>query len=122
MAKFAEMVAAQGGDLDRLPPLPSGVEITASRSGYLSAIDTEALGLAIIELGGGRKVMTDRIDHAVGLEMLVRLGDRVQAGQPLVRVFGPAEKVERAQPQLEAAIAIAGEPPPQLPLIAERIA
>ena len=56
------------------------------------SIDTEQLGLAIIELGGGRKVMTDKIDHAVGLEMLVRIGDRVEAGQPVVGVFAPREK------------------------------
>jgi pyrimidine-nucleoside phosphorylase len=122
MAKFAEMVAAQGGDLNRLPPLPSGEVTVAVRGGFVGAIDTEALGLAIIELGGGRKVMTDRIDHAVGLELLLRLGDRVEAGQPLVRVFGPPERVERVEPQLVAAIAVADEPPPEQPLIAERIA
>ena len=53
----------------------------------MSSIDTEALGLAIIALGGGRKKMGDPIDHSVGLEMLVRLGDRVQKGTPLVRIF-----------------------------------
>jgi pyrimidine-nucleoside phosphorylase len=121
LAKFAEMVAVQGGDLDRLPPLPSGIEVVASRSGYIGAIDTEALGLAIIELGGGRKVMTDKIDHAVGLEMLVRLSDRVTAGQPTVRVFATREQVAHVQPMIEQAIAIQGEPPAAGPLIIERI-
>jgi len=121
LAKFAEMVAAQGGDLDRLPPLPSGTELVASRGGYIGAIDTEALGLAIIELGGGRKVMTDKIDHSVGLEMLVRLGDRVEAGQPTVRVFGSREQVARVQPAIERAITIHDEPPVVGPLVVERI-
>jgi len=102
--------------------MPAGSEILAERGGYVGAIDTEALGLAIIELGGGRKMMTDTIDHAAGLEMLVRLGDKVTAGQPLIRVFGPAEKVQRVRLQLVAAIALRDEPPALLPLIAERIA
>jgi pyrimidine-nucleoside phosphorylase len=121
LAKFAEMVAAQGGDLDRLPPMPAGTDVIADRSGFVNAIDAEALGHAIIELGGGRKVMTDRIDHAVGLEMLVRLGDEIVAGQPLVRLFGPADKAHHIQAHLAAAVSIADEPPPAHPLIAERI-
>ena len=121
LAKFAEMVAAQGGDLARLPPLPSGIEVVASRGGYIGAIDTEALGLAIIELGGGRKVMTEEIDHSVGLEMLARLGDRVESGQPTVRVFATREQVERVQPAIERAIAIQDEPPMVGPLIVERV-
>ncbi len=121
LAKFREMVAAQGGNLDRLPPMPSGAEVVASRSGYVGPIDTEALGLAIIELGGGRKVMTDKVDHGVGLEMLVRLGDRAQAGQPLVRVFGSREQYEHVRPLVEHAVTIADEPPVVGPLVVERV-
>jgi pyrimidine-nucleoside phosphorylase len=119
--KFREMVAAQGGDLDRLPPLPAGAEVTAARRGYVAAIDAEGLGLAIIELGGGRKVMTDKIDHGVGIEMLVRLGDRVEAGQPMVRVFGTPTQFENVRPQIERAVAIGDEPPVVGPLVVERI-
>jgi pyrimidine-nucleoside phosphorylase len=121
LAKFAEMVAAQGGDLDGLPPMPVGSDAIADRSGVVASIDAEALGHAIIELGGGRKVMSDKLDHAVGLEMLVRLGDEVSAGQPIVRLFGPAEKIEPIRAHLAAAVCIADEPPPLYPLIAERI-
>jgi pyrimidine-nucleoside phosphorylase len=119
LAKFAEMVAAQGGDLDKLPPLPPASEVVAQRGGFVASIDAEALGQAIIELGGGRKLLTDRIDHSVGLEMLVRLGDNVAAGQPLVRVFGDVENVRQI---VAGAIAIHDDPPPLRPLIAERIA
>jgi thymidine phosphorylase len=115
------MVDAQGGDLDRLPPMPSGECLEATRGGYIRAIDTEALGLAIIELGGGRKVMTDQIDHRVGLEMLVRLGEPVVAGQPTVRVFGTREQAEQVRHAIGGAIAIADEPPIVGPLIVERI-
>ena len=58
MAKFREMVAAQGGKLDRLSPIGERRDITSHRDGYVAAIDTEQLGLAIIEVGGGRKVMS----------------------------------------------------------------
>ena len=59
----------------------------AGRSGFIRSIDTEVLGMVIVDLGGGRKGLGQEIDHSVGLEMLVRLGDHVEAGQPLVRIF-----------------------------------
>ncbi len=121
LAKFREMIAAQGGDLERLPPLPPGMDIPAERSGFVLSIQTEQLGLAIIELGGGRKLMADAIDHAVGLEMCVKVGDRAEAGQPLIRVFGPADKAARVRGALAGAIALSDQPVPPLPLIAERV-
>jgi pyrimidine-nucleoside phosphorylase len=119
--KFREMVAAQGGDLDRLPPLPASSDILCDGDGHVLSINTELLGIVIIELGGGRKVMTDPIDHAVGLEMLVRLGDRVTAGQPVMRVFGCGEKIEDVRGLLAAAITLSDQPVPPLPLIVERV-
>jgi thymidine phosphorylase len=120
-AKFTEMVAAQGGDLDRLSPMPTGLEIAANRGGFVASIDTEVLGLAIIELGGGRKAMGDAIDHSVGLEMLARVGDRVDTGQPLVRVFGTREQIEHVRPAIERAIGFQDEPLAIGPLIVERV-
>ena len=121
LAKFREMAQAQGGDLDHLPPLPAAVEIAAERSGFVLSVNTEQLGHAIIELGGGRKLMSDAIDHAAGLEMCVRIGDRVAEGQPLVRAFGRAEKVERVRELIAGAFAFADQPVPPLPLIVERV-
>lgn len=122
LEKFCEMVAAQGGDLDAPRPIAPASEICADREGYVSSIDAEQLGLAIIELGGGRQIMSDAIDHSVGLEMLVRLGDRAARGMPLVRLFSPAGKRSAASAPIAAAIVIAAEPPPAEPLIVERIA
>jgi thymidine phosphorylase len=121
LAKFAEMVAAQGGDLEKLPPMPEGREIVASRGGFVASIDTEALGLAIIELGGGRKLMSDAIDPTVGLEMLVRLGEPVDAGQPLVRVFCSREQFDRVGTAIERAFGFQDDPPAVGPLIVERV-
>ena len=121
MAKFREMVAAQGGNLDALPGIPQGYEVPAASAGYVLSINTERLGLAIIELGGGRKVMSDSIDHAVGIEMLAKIGDRVEAGQPLVRIFGPHERTEANGREIAAAFTFSDQPVPPLPLIVERI-
>jgi thymidine phosphorylase len=121
MAKFREMIAAQGGDPDALAPLGERHEITSDRSGYVASIDTEQLGLAIIELGGGRKVMTDAIDHSVGLEMLVRLGDRIASGQPVIGVFAPRDKYEQIRETIRRTITLSDQPVVPPPLIAERV-
>jgi thymidine phosphorylase len=121
LAKFQEMVMAQAGDLGRLPPLGERHEVTTDRSGYVAAIDTEKLGLAIIELGGGRKVMTDNVDPSVGLEMLVRIGDQVQAGQSIVRVFALRQKFEAVHAAVRSAFTFSDQPVAALPLIVERL-
>ncbi|MEM9187378.1 MAG: thymidine phosphorylase [Planctomycetota bacterium] len=120
MEKFAEMVAAQGGDLDADRPVAPATEFVAERSGVLTSIDTEQLGWAVIALGGGRKVLTDQIDHSVGLEMLVRIGDAVVAGQPLARVFarGASDEVDA---MLRAAIRIADASVAPPPLVHEHV-
>lgn len=122
LEKFREMVAAQGGDLDAPRGVAPAREVVSERAGFITAIDTEALGRVIIELGGGRKRLGDAIDHSTGLEMLVRLGDRIDVGEPLVRVFARSDAAAKIIHELVAAITIgddAIEPPP---LIAERIA
>jgi pyrimidine-nucleoside phosphorylase len=121
MSKFREMVAAQGGKIEQLPPLPASSDIVADADGHVLSINTELLGIVIIEMGGGRKVMTDPINHAVGLEMLVRIGDRVTAGQPIVRLFGCGEKGEQVRGLIGAAITLSDQPVAPLPLIADRI-
>jgi thymidine phosphorylase len=122
MAKFKEMVTAQGGQLDRLPSLGQSFEIVLDRSGHVTAINTEQLGIAIIELGGGRKQVDDAIDHSVGLEMLVRLGDRAEAGKAIVRVFASRDKFDQVQGLIAGAISISHESVSPPPLIRDRLA
>ncbi len=85
---LARLVAAQGGDLEAARPLAPASEVTAPEGGFVSQIDAASLGLGLIELGGGRKRRGDAVDFSVGFEMLARVGDRVEAGQPLLRVHG----------------------------------
>jgi pyrimidine-nucleoside phosphorylase len=120
LAKFEQMVAAQGGDLARLPPPAPAYEITADCSGYVASIETREIGRAIARLGGGRRTTLDTIDHTVGIEMLVRLGDAVQAGQPLIRVFAHPPECQATRAILQRAIEISDTRPPPRPLLVRR--
>lgn len=119
--RFEQMVAAQGGRLDTARPIAPAHNLCADRSGIIESIDTETLGWIIIDLGGGRRQLTDQIDHSVGLEMLVRIGDEVASGQPLVRVFAPLTKFEEVAQRLRSAFSIGDEPTDSPLLIAERL-
>ncbi len=118
LERFHRMVKAQGGDDEATLTVAPGSVLTAHRDGVISAVDTEALGLAIISLGGGRQKMTDSIDHAVGLEMLVRIGDIVDRGTPLVRIF--SKQPESVTQVICNAIAISDQGEP-VPLIVDRL-
>ncbi len=119
--KFTEMVVAQGGDPQATLCIAEPHPVIAEESGFVTAIDTEKIGYAIIEMGGGRKQTTDSLDHATGLETLVRIGDEIRTGQPLFNVFGMAEKVAAALPLIREAIQIGPQPVAPLPLVVERI-
>lgn len=121
LERFSEMVAAQGGSLRELPAVALASEFLARKSGWLARVETEQLGWAIIEMGGGRRILSDPLDHSVGLEFLARIGDQVESGQPLVRIYAPPEKAVLAQPYLSAAFAIEDEPTAGPQLIVERI-
>ncbi len=101
--RFERMVAALGGPGDFLTrassTLPSaGVLIDAApeRSGVVAAIDVRAIGLAVVELGGGRARVTDAVDHAVGFTDLAPLGAEVGPDAPLARVHARSEDAAKA--------------------------
>jgi len=128
MQRFAAMIAALGGPPDmaedwhtHLPRAPIVGDVTAPKTGQVTAIDGQALGMAVVALGGGRRVETDRIDPAVGLTDVVSLGDVVTVGQPLCTLHGATEDAaEEAAQAVRAAITIGDAPRPH-PLIVERI-
>jgi len=120
---FARMVRAQGGDLEAPRPLAPAHDLPAPGSGWVASLDTKAVGLAVIELGGGRRRAGDAIDHSVGVECLLRLGDRVESGEPLFRVYGhDRATVERVRRGLFQALELSLEPVPTRPLVLERVA
>ncbi len=122
LEKFREMVAAQGGNLDAPRPIAPTQEILSPDVGYVSAIDTERLGYVVINLGGGRRQLGDQLDLSVGFEMLVRIGDKVDRGQPLARLFAKPEAAAQVTRDFVAAVTIAEAPVAAPPLIVERIA
>jgi thymidine phosphorylase len=122
LEKFREMVVAQGGDLDAPREVAPAHEIVSPMDGYVTAIDAQRLGYVIIHLGGGRKQLQDNLDLSVGLEVLVRLGDTVEKGQPLARVFAKTDAVAEIKRDLLAAIKLGDEPVEPPALIVERIA
>ena len=128
MSRFADMVAAMGGPPDmaddwrtHLPAAKIIGDVPAPTAGHIAEIDGEALGLAVVALGGGRQVETDRIDPAVGLSDMISVGDKVMAGQPLCTVHASTEEAaEVAARAILNAITI-GDAPTAAPLIIERI-
>ncbi len=122
LEKFREMVVAQGGDFDATRPVAPAHEIPTATDGYVTAIDTERLGYVVINLGGGRRQLGDKLDLSVGFEMLVRVGDKVEPHQPLARIFATPNAVAHIKRDLLAAIRIGEDPIAAPPLIVERVA
>ncbi|KAF0195547.1 MAG: pyrimidine-nucleoside phosphorylase [Bacillota bacterium] len=90
-AKLKEVVAAQGGNLDReLPQAKHSLVVTSETSGYISYIDALALGTIAITLGAGRVRKEDKLDYAAGLKLLARVGDYVETGAPLITAYSNA--------------------------------
>jgi pyrimidine-nucleoside phosphorylase len=96
-AKFLEMVDHQGGETsglessERLQPAGKILEVKAGIDGYIKAIDTYKIGRLIIELGGGRTVVGQPIDHSVGVIMKQKIADQVAAGQTIAEIHSSAK-------------------------------
>lgn len=126
---FGRMVALQGGPSDfverwpdRLPAAPVIREVPALDDGYIAAIDGEALGLAVVHLGGGRLRDGDRINPSVGLSDLIGLGEEIGAGVPLAMVHAATdEAAEVAIRAVQSAYRVGTSVPDELPLIRKRI-
>jgi pyrimidine-nucleoside phosphorylase len=118
-------VEAQGGDPDvwrdpsLLPTVTDRHEVVAPSSGWLSAIEARGVGEAARWLGAGRLHPDQAIDHAVGIELLAKVGDRVEAGGAVARIHArDAQAAEHAGDMVGACLGISEEPvePPSLVL------
>ena len=126
---FGRMVAAQGGPLDfvdrwadRLPAAPVVREVPSPAAGHVAAIDGQALGLAVVGLGGGRQREGDRINPSVGLSDLAGIGDEIGAGDPLAMVHAATEaQAAEAVASVQRAYRLQSAPPVEPPLILKRI-
>ena len=130
LAKLGEIVRAQGGDPEavydpsRLPRAPRSYEVAAPDSGWVEMIDAEAVGLAAMALGAGRARVEDPVDPAVGIEVLRKVGEPVERGEPLCLVHeGVRSEARPAMThRLLGAFRLAERPPAPRPLLLERMA
>ena len=99
---LAAVIEAQGGDARQvldpslLPAAPLRIPLPAPRAGYIAGIDAERVGLATMKLGAGRFKKGDPIDHATGLLFFAKIGDEVEAGQPLLEIHAQSEAQAQA--------------------------
>jgi thymidine phosphorylase len=126
---FGRMVAALGGPADfverpgaYLPVAPVIREVAPERSGFIASVDARAIGVAVVELGGGRRRAEDTIDHAVGFTRLAAIGDAVGPDAPLGVVHARSDvAADHAAAWLTKAYGISGIRHAQPPPVHERI-
>ncbi len=124
--KLKDVIGAQGGNpavLDRFELLPNATgarEITSPRAGFVSAIEAEYIGQASSMIGAGRDTKEDSIDPAVGVILEVKVGQKVDAGGVLCRLYYTGEeRVEEAAQLVEDAFRISATAPEERALILE---
>ena len=119
--KFREMVAAQGGDLEAPRPIAKEHVFSSETDGYVAGVDTLGLGETVVQLRGGRRTMADTIDPSVGIEMLVRVGDRLERGQPWLRLFAPDDRAVQVRESVQSCLTFSTDAVTPLPLIVETL-
>lgn len=126
---FGRMVTAQGGPTDfmqnysqHLSIAPVVKPVLAAHSGYVGAMQTRDIGMAVVALGGGRIDPAQKIDHSVGLADICQVGDRIEADQPLAMVYArTSDAADAAVASVRAAIALTDDTPSLAPITAEII-
>lgn len=125
--RFGAMVAALGGPADFVerPSLPEASvtrPVAPERPGYVTRVDTRAVGLAVTGLGGNRRREDDQIDYGVGLSRIAPIGSQVGPDRPLaiVHARGDASAAEAAR-ALNRAVTISPEPPSDRPVLLGRV-
>ena len=129
LEKFAQMVAAQGGDphiVEDESPLGIGnageERLMADRNGVVVGFDTRRIGLASMVLGAGRQTVDDDVDHVVGFFVEKKLGEPVRRGESICRIlYRNADKLEQARDLLSEAITIGDGPVARPELIKARV-
>ncbi|MFQ1841059.1 thymidine phosphorylase [Aeromonas veronii] len=126
---FGRMVTGLGGPADfmerydaYLPKTAIVRPVFAANSGFVTAMDTRELGLAVVAMGGGRRAAGDKLDYAVGLTDFIRLGQSVDADKPLALIHAQTEdQFAQAASMVQAAVKIGDNQPQALPEVYRRI-
>ncbi len=115
--RFGKMGAGLGGPSDFVENYDKYLAkaeiirpVYAQQSGVISAMDTRAIGMAVVGMGGGRRVATDRIDYAVGFDQFIRLGEIADSNKPLAMIHARNEEQwQQAANALQSAIKVGGD-------------
>ncbi|PJZ03618.1 thymidine phosphorylase [Pantoea rodasii] len=126
---FARMVAAQNGPVDFIERMDSYLPapmlskaVYADRGGIVSAMDTRALGMAVVSLGGGRQRASDSIDYSVGLSEMTTLGTKIDVQRPLAVIHAASEaQWQQAAEAVKAAITLSDRAPEETPVVYRRV-
>lgn len=111
--KFKVLITAQGGDSsvvdhpETLPSAPYQIALPAKRSGYVSKIIADQVGIASMQLGAGRATKDDVIDPAVGLVLHKKVGDKVAEGEALLTIHANTDNLDAIKEKLYNNIIIA---------------
>jgi len=126
--RFHDMVRLQHGDvraiddLSRLPKAKIVEEFSAPHHGYVSEVNADAVGRACIVLGAGRKKTEDPVDFAVGISDLVKIGDKVDKGSPLLMIHAnDKNRLAEAEKLLAGAFRFSAGPVPKSPAVLETL-
>ncbi|WP_461225942.1 pyrimidine-nucleoside phosphorylase [Lacticaseibacillus suihuaensis] len=124
---FKQLIEAQGGDVGvvadprRLPQAKFKIPVTAPTAGVVTAIDANALGTAVMQLGGGRQTLDSKLDLAVGLVLHKKVGTPVSVGDTLATIHANQEDVAQVAAAVAAAYTIGDQAPAKQPLIQQVI-
>ena len=121
-AKFLDMVESQGGNRDDFASDHSmlsslglldgnllSTEIYVEENGWINDIDAMSIALACLELGSGRKTLTDTVDHAVGAIIEAQVGDEIEAGEPLIVIYHRNELPDGFSESISSAFSVSPE-------------
>src|SRR6202166_4308224 len=128
LEKFHQMVSLQGGDVSalddpaRLPRAKYMRDVISPRSGFIAAMNCEAVGTACVVLGGGREKKEDAVDPAVGIVLHRKTGDQVAAREPLCTIHSNSEtRTARAVSLLLESFQIADAPAVETNALVRRV-
>ena len=129
LAKFIELVKAQGGDTtyiehpEKFAQARHIRKLPAPKRGYVHTINAAMIARGVHLLGAGRESLHDKIDHAVGVSEVKKVGTQVKQGEPLMMIhYNDEAKLEQALEYFKNAYRLAPKRPTPPPLIVERVA
>lgn len=124
LKKMKEWISAQGGDVNYIsdtelfPKAKYSLDVFSSEDGYISAMDTEKIGLASVILGAGRASKEDSIDFSAGIEICKKTGDKITKGDKIATLFTNSENsLKEAENTYLSALQISSSKPEKKPLI-----